>query len=267
MKLKLKKLFKKNTEEKSILSEDTKQRIKSYLLFILEFFKVLMATLLAVFVPQHCPDSLNGECTMSDNFTDLTNLNKGVLAVNFLTLFMFLIHYIVEVKRENWCIEYLDVDPSKPDINLKTELEQYPEYKKKMIEHNTRNYKWIKAVSIVNVANIIISGIMIFGYYYLDYKTITGFLTNILLIADKIYNSMSTAVQSVEEFLPFSSYMKMPVLFNTIDGSYKKNEETEIEIHQDNSPRELNVETPTETEGSNGPAINTNQIVIEVNFD
>jgi hypothetical protein len=35
---------------------------------------------------------------------------------------MFLIHYIVEVKRENWCIEYLDIDPSKPDINLKTEL-------------------------------------------------------------------------------------------------------------------------------------------------
>jgi hypothetical protein len=73
MKLKLKKLFKKNSDEKSMLSEDNKQRIKSFLLFILEFFKVLMATLLAVFVPQNCPESLNGECTMSDNFTDLTN--------------------------------------------------------------------------------------------------------------------------------------------------------------------------------------------------
>jgi phage-related protein len=104
---------------------------------------------------------------------------------------------------------------------------------------------------------------MIFGYYYLDYKTITGFLTNILLIGDKIYNSMSTAVQSVEEFLPFSSYMKMPVLFNTIDSKYKKQElDTELEIREVNA-----VDAPTETEMSAGPAVNASQVVIEVNFD
>ena len=45
------------------------------------------------------------------------------------------------MKRENWCIKYLDIDLTKPNNYLDDEIEAYPKYKKQM---NLLNKSYLK---------------------------------------------------------------------------------------------------------------------------
>jgi hypothetical protein len=206
------------------LTDDQKQTINSIILLLSESFKVLMATLLSIFVPQRCDNQSDKICTIVDNFTNLTNYNIAVTTVNFITLGCFVLLYIVEYRRENWCIEYLDIDNDKPNTNLKTEIDKYPEYKEKMMLLNN-DYNNISMLVVgMNIINFILSAILIYGYYYLDYKSITVLLTNIILIVDKIINCFNVSKKSVQDVLPISAYMTTPIIFNIIDKDYRKEE-------------------------------------------
>ena len=204
------------------LSDDQKQTIKSTISFLTESFKVFMAALLCIFVPQRCIENADNLCTLTDNFTNLTKLNTAVLVINFITLANFMYLYIIEYKREHWCIEFLDIDNDKANTNLKTEINDYPEYKEELISLNNKYHKLTILTLILNICNFILSSILIYGYYYLDYRSITVLITNVLLIVDKLLSCLSISNKSVEELLPISAYMTTPVIFNTIDSDHKK---------------------------------------------
>jgi hypothetical protein len=204
------------------LSDDQKQTIKSTISFLTESFKMLMATLLCIFVPQRCVENVDNICTLTDNFTNLTNFNIVVLVINFITLANFIYLYIVEYKREHWCISILDIDYDKPNTNLKVEINNYPVYKEELVSLNNKYYKITIITLILNICNFILSSILIYGFYYLDYRSVTILLTNVLLIVDKLLSCISISNKSVEELLPISAYMTTPVIFNTIDSDYKK---------------------------------------------
>jgi hypothetical protein len=237
------------------ISSDTVQRIKATILFISEMFKVLMATLLSVFVPQKCGDddiiindynstftnsnnTTSTECSMSDNFTNLSSFNIAVLVINFATLGSFLSMYIIEYVRENWCIKYLDMDNNKANTNLKTEIENYPEIKNNLIKLNKHYFNNIIVLLVSNVVNFVMSSVLIYYYYFLDYRSVTVLLTNVLLIIDKLVASLNTANNSIKETLPFSAYMKVPAVYNTIDADFvitSNNKEKDIETNTMNS--------------------------------
>jgi hypothetical protein len=175
-----------------------------------------MATLLSIFVPQICDNQSDKICTITDNFTNLTDYNIAVTTFNFITLGTFIALYVIEYMRENWCIEYLDIDNNVANTNLKTEIERYPEYKEHMIILNN-HYHIISIITVVmNVVNFILSAVLIYGYYYLDYRSVTVLLTNIILIVDKIINCFNVSKKSVEEVIPISAYMMTPVIFNVV---------------------------------------------------
>lgn len=213
------------------LSDDSKQKIKATLSFVLESYKVLMASLLVVFVPQRCEMQVvneqnativeNTECSLSENFYGLDKFNLGVLIFNFLTLGSFVALYVIEYIREHWCIDYLDIDITKANNNLSKEIEKFPELKEKLIVKNSDYYKSLITVIIMSITNFVISAIVVYEYY-LDYKTLTVLLTNILLLVDKIASCYTISKTSLMEKLPYSAYMKTPVIFNTIDADYKK---------------------------------------------
>ena len=154
------------------ISSDTKQKFKSIINLFSQGYKVLMASLLSVFVPQQCPviqDDLSsssssdfidnithGECSMKENFMDLIPYNVGVLIINFITLGLFIGFYILEFYRENWLINYLDTDINKSYNNLKTEIEEYPEYKKKLIKLNKQYYIYSYVLLVFNIINFAI---------------------------------------------------------------------------------------------------------------
>jgi len=225
------------------LSDDQKQTLNSVIILLTESFKVLMATLLSIFVPQRCDNQSDKICTITDNFTNLTNYNIAVTTFNFITLGTFIALYTIEYMRENWCIEYLDIDNNVANTNLKTEIERYPEYKERMIILNN-NYHIISIITVVmNVVNFILSAILIYGYYYLDYRSITVLLTNIILIVDKIINCFNVSKKSVEEVIPISAYMMTPVIFNVVDKDYRKSEinimlvESKLENYDENKAK------------------------------
>jgi hypothetical protein len=210
-------------------SEDNKQIIKSTILLLTESFKVLMATLLSIFVPQRCDNNIDKLCTITDNFTDLTAYNMFVVIFNFITLGGFIVLYITEYMRENWCIEYLDIDNDKPNTNLKKEIENYPAFKNNIIKLNYRYNNVSICVVILNCINFICSAVLIYGYYYFDYKSITVLLTNLILIIDKLINCFNVSNKSVNEILPISAYMSVPVIFNVVDKDHRN-----IELKQQN---------------------------------
>ena len=203
-------------------TDDQKHTINTIILLFSESFKVLMATLLAIFVPQRCDNQAEKLCTLVDNFTSLTKYNLAVLIFNFITLGCFISLYVIEYTREHWCIEFLDIDNDKPNTNLKTEIEKYPEYKDKMIQLNNRYNNISIVVVFMNVINFILSSVLIYGYYYLDYRSVTVLVTNTILIIDKIINCFNVSKKSVQEILPISAYMTTPIIFNIIDKDYRK---------------------------------------------
>ena len=206
-----------------LLSEDTQQRIKATFLLFYTGFRTIMATLLSIFVYQQCSniDGTYKECSIMDNFTDLTQFNLFVVVFNFITLIFFIGFYILEFYRENVCIKYLDVDDNLPNINLKNEIESYPKIENKLNKLNKHYCKFSFVLLFMNIINFILSVILI-NQFYGGYKTIISILTNILLIVDKIYTAIYISHKSVLEILPYSAYMKDYIIFNTIDKQYKQ---------------------------------------------
>lgn len=146
------------------LTEDTKQRMKATVLFIITGFKTIMATLLSLFVYQRCENEIE-ECSLRDNVTNLTVYNEAVVIFNFVTLGIFVGMYILEFYRENWCIKYLDISNFLPNDNLRTEIVRYPDINDKLIKLNKHYYKYSLTLVIFNIVNFIISAILISQFY------------------------------------------------------------------------------------------------------
>jgi hypothetical protein len=245
---------------------DSQQKVKTLWLFFLEFFKVIIATLPSIFVPQSC----NGQiCELNENFEDLSDYNKFVIVFNFITLISFVLSYIYEYRREKFCIKYLDIDYEIKKTNLNEEIEEYPEIKDKMYKIN-KKYKYISLFLIgINFLNLLFSAILVFGMYYLDNKTISVFLTNTILIGGKLYSMYNTSYYSVYEELCYSAYMTNPICYNTIDTLFKKNQ-TEIE-NQIEIENQTEIEIEFENENENNeiterPIHRTNSALGEMNY-
>ena len=64
---------------------------------------------------------------------------------------------LFKITRENWAIEYLDIDPDKPNNNLDDEIEDYPLIKKRMHELNKKYLVTTQFCSGLQVVNIGVS--------------------------------------------------------------------------------------------------------------
>ena len=85
------------------VDNDHKELTSTWMMTLAEAYKVLMACLLSVFVPQLCPET-GTTCTLKENFSDLTPYNVFVLLFNFWSLSSFLYLYYMQKKREAYII-------------------------------------------------------------------------------------------------------------------------------------------------------------------
>ena len=92
-----------------LADQDFQQRSGVTITVLLEFYRVLVASFLILFVPQKCGDHV---CTISENaeIGEDPLYNAG-FSFNCITLIAFLAMYFAEVKREGKLIAYLDVNP------------------------------------------------------------------------------------------------------------------------------------------------------------
>jgi|TARA_R110002073_G_scaffold217350_2_gene377454 hypothetical protein len=196
---------------------DSKQRINGSLIFLLEFYKILMGTFLTIFVPHSCGAKT---CTMTENINNGNPYHRSVLIVNAVSFGVFLMMYYSEVKRENWCISYLDIDPKKPIEHLDVEIEGYPKIKKRMSKLNTQYKNLTIMCAGVQVANISVSALDVvkFGAGSASYLTMASY---IVLIATKLIGSYSTASTSLTKERAYSAYLSGPKTYNVIDMDHK----------------------------------------------
>ncbi len=202
-----------------------------------ESFKVIMACLLAVFVPQNCSDNSNNNsnneedviCSIQQNIFNLTDWNKLVLAFNFATMGFFIILYLTENLRERFLIRYFDKDESKPDNNLLNVFQdKYLDIKKRLNRYNSVAFYVYLITLIFFITNTILSGILVFKDYYLDTRTITVFITNILLLSGKIFSGLSVAFESRKRSLAYSLTLQEPISWNVIDSNMEEFKEVVV---------------------------------------
>lgn len=233
-----------------IVTTNFKERIKTVGLLAMQSYKILMGTMISVFVPQKCFDAeLQPRlCTITDNLKNDDYTHRTTLIFNCVTAFSFLFLYMVEINRENWLIKYLDIDHSQPDDNLKTivlkkkdihiiKRLQYTEDHKKYIEYLSRTlakknkyylYSSLFTSFIFTINNLASINILSDSHY--GSATLNTYLSFLMLILVKLYNSISVSYRSKRDQRALSAYLIEFSSFNVLDiATYnEKNNNTDI---------------------------------------
>jgi len=216
------------------VDQDIIQRIKVIGIFILQFYKILTGSMLVLFVPQACRQSeeiINGSsiiipdghsvriCTITENFENNEIYHRFTLYFNMLSFFCFIYVYLLELKRENWSIKYLDVDKDKSDNALKNIIVNEPKLDKKMDRLNRLYFYGLSVTAFVYMINMI----LMINILYQDYhsaSTLSCFVSFTLLVQMKLYNSLSIAYYSVKDDRMFSAFLTEFVSYNVLDKDY-----------------------------------------------
>ena len=241
-------------------SQDTQQGISVITGLASDAFKVIMASMLAVFIPQACtieesktsiyesnfgaiPPELAGHlngsqttthiCTFHENFSDLMDYNAFVLAFNFLTLGYFIYLYKVEITRERWMIDNLDYHKEKPDDAILTIKDTHPELIEQLQIYNAKYMRTYKYIHVIYLMNFTFSAVLVLYYYYLDYRTATTLITNTILVSNKIRIGRELAIQSHKKGFAYSFYNNKNISFNTIDARFIPTDEDKIMLETD----------------------------------
>ena len=205
----------KEEDKTSILNnQDLLQKIGIIPVVLFELYKVIVSTLLILFIPQKCGDHV---CETSENLVLENELYTAGLVINFITLFLFIIFYYIEIKRENRLITYLEVNQKLPFDNdsVGNVLESLPSDKKNNIIQLDKQYQHIGYFSLLMfMLNSIISGVVVYEYY-LDGQTTSTFITNILFMITKLGDIYATV--NTEQNIFYSAYLKGKVQYNDVD--------------------------------------------------
>lgn len=196
------------------LSQDSKQKMNVMVSFGLEFYRVLMGCMLMLFVPQKCGEEL---CGFGENILNGNNLVDAGFFINVVTCLVFCGFYYVEIKRENKLINYLEVNDDIPNDNdeVGKMLLKLPGNKRDSLLKMDKLYQRLGYVAMIFfVINSAYSGIPIF-INYLDNKTVTVYVTNVMFLAFKITDSYAVVNTDTNEFL--SAYLSTKVQFNDVD--------------------------------------------------
>ena len=91
------------------IDNDVKERLKVLASFALESYKICMGCFLSVFVTHNCEGEEN-ECSVTDSFRPTSLFSTVTIVVNGITFAAIVALYTVELARENFCIEHLDIE-------------------------------------------------------------------------------------------------------------------------------------------------------------
>ena len=125
----------------------------------------------------------------------------------------------MELRRENWAIKYLDIDNDKPDNSLKQIIVLEPKLDKQMDKLNKVYFYGLTITAIIYFINVcLMINILLQDYHSM--ATISCFISFVLLVQMKLYNSLSIAYQSVKSDKMMSAFMSEFVSYNVLDSDY-----------------------------------------------
>lgn len=197
-----------------VSNQDNNQKINVGISVALELYRVLVSTLLILFVPQNCDGHI---CSLTENMITSSQTYTTGLFFNFATMFAFLIMYTLEIKRENRLITYLDVNKSNSTDNesVGKVLNKLSIEKRNSILHLDTYYQRSAYIAmVIFVINSIISGVVVYEYS-LGNQTTTTIITNILFMISKLSDVYITV--NTEQNIFYSAYLKGKVQYNDVD--------------------------------------------------
>ena len=230
------------------VNNDLKERLKIGALFLFQSYKVIMGSLLILFVPQKC-EELNENsgssfiietpesviCSVSDNLHKTDDMFHNItLGFNFLCVFLFFIMYFVELRRENWCVKNLDINHNFPDNHLDDIIDKKPELKLELRKKNNRYFRITSLTSIIYMINLILSSIIIYTNY-VGIQAVTSYTSYVALILLKIYNSLFISYTSLKGDKALSGYITEFSSFNVFDEDILEENDEEKKTINDNS--------------------------------
>ena len=201
---------------------DCKERIKIAFTFLLQSYKVLMGSMVLLFVPRGCDDHI---CSITDNIYNTESVNLSGLVFNFITVLSFITVYIAELRRENWCVHNFDIDHNVSDNNLAIILKDKPDLLKELHSHNNLYYRITAATFFVYLINFIISDIVLYNDPTFWKVGLAPYFSYILLILMKLYNCYFISSSSIKEDKALSAYMTEFSSFNVLDADIDENKE------------------------------------------
>tara|TARA_B110000902_G_C14208959_1_gene550643 strand:- start:116 stop:823 length:708 start_codon:yes stop_codon:yes gene_type:complete len=222
------------------VDQDIVQRIKVGGIFMLQVYKVMMGTMLSLFVPQACYEEVGTEsdgrnssypsafpdghrslqiCSLSQNLENNEIYHRVTLYWNSLAFLSFLFCYVVELRRENWAIKFLDIDNDKPDNSLKEIIILEPDLDKRMDSLNRLYFRALSVTALIYFINVCLM-INILKTEYHSMSTMSCFISFVMLVQMKLYNSLSVAHQSVKSDKMMSAFMSEFVSYNVLDPDY-----------------------------------------------
>ena len=200
--------------ENIINSQDFQQKITMTINVSLELYRMMISSLLILFIPQKCGDHI---CEFMENLNYPTQIYYITLIINYITMGSFLIMYICEIRREEKLIKVLEVNNtiSTDNESIGKRLEVLDLNKRERLFLIDRYYQYTSYFAIcIYIINAILSGVVIQDYS-LGNQTMMVYLTNILFMVNKFSNVY--IINNTDKNIFFSAYLNTKVQFNDID--------------------------------------------------
>ena len=208
-----------------MLDVDFVQRIKVAGIFLLQIYKVTTGTMLSLFIPQSCENRI---CSLQENYENSETYHQMTFYWNAFSMITFFAYYLVELRREEWAIKYLDIDNDQSDNGLKEIIRKEPILDKKMDRLNIYYYNLLRFNCLVYFINVGMGVKMIKDTYHSS-STLSCFFSFVLLVLMKLYNSIIVARESVHNDKMMSAYMCEFVSFNVLDKDYVEDKQKMLE--------------------------------------
>ena len=189
-----------------------------------EFFKVMIACELSIFVPQSCKDSNTGTshlCTTSEIIKELTPYKRLIFILNTFTVAIFIFMYITEVMREIWLAEHFKFNPSHSEYHLSRYRSRHRSLFNALNRINIVYYHGYQTTMCIYCVNALVSGTFIFSYSNYGLPTMISFFTNITLCWSKLVLGLYVSHRSLSLNIPMSYYATKNIEFNEIDPTYR----------------------------------------------
>jgi len=200
------------------ISQNNKERGEYIFTLFTQSFRVLMGSMLMLFVHQSCGDHE----PICDRWHIFDNGHKYSVIINFVSLANFVILYLSESHRQNYLINRFDIDKSAPDDNLKSALQFRPDLKKELKNINNRHLIIVACNIVIYIINVCVSSYVIVNHYYGGAKTLTGIATNILLVSSKLGEDIYIMHQcKTTDMKGLSTSITEPVSYNVIEASQR----------------------------------------------
>jgi len=209
---------------------DCKERIKIAFTFLLQSYKVLMGSMVLLFVPRGCDEHI---CSITDNLYNTEPINLSGLVFNFITVLSFIIVYIAELRRENWCVQNFDIDHNVSDNNLAIILKDNVQLSNTLHYYN-RSYKiWTLNCLFIFMINFIISNIILYNDEVFWTVGVIPYSSYMILVLMKIYNCYYISTHSIANNKALSAYMTEFSSFNIIDPDMLSIEDKQESINEE----------------------------------